>query len=142
MTSAQAYWGLLDTMATTVWWVGLSLVIPGVVRLKVVWRKHGMSFSIRFRTSVAYAIMACSALMHCIADLASGDLFSACLAMAGFAMDVWFYHYFRKHEDDDEDDEHRKKALRELGGKAQATLKKMLGRLNPAPAPQPVPVRS
>lgn len=142
MTSAQAYWGLLNTFATTVWWTGLVMVIPGALRMKVIWRKNGKSFSIRFRTSIAYAIMACSALMHAIADLASGDLFSACLAMVGVAVDVWFYHYFRKGEDDDEDDEHRKKVLRELGGKARATLKEMLGRLNPAPAPKPLPVRS
>lgn len=142
MTSAQAYWGMLNSMSDTTWWIGMAVVFCGAFRLKIKWTKNDTVISVRFRTSIGYAIMACSALMSAVAYLFTGDLVSVCLAMAAFAMDVWFYRYFRKREDDDEDDKRRKKALKELGAKARAKLREMLGRLDPTPSPKPVPIPS
>lgn len=123
-------WSYLNVVADGIWYCVMAGMFVAIVLAFRVSIDAGRRFM-----RVVDLVAASGQLLHAVAEIGLGNAPGAAVHLLVAAM--WMYWWWRSHDDDWK--KRRRKAVKRLGEKGKAALRRMVENLKPVPGRRPVP---
>lgn len=142
MTSLEARWELVNSIAGMFILPAILIFLLGIFRIQISVIIGRLTFRVRFRVSWTYLIYVFVDTLRFISLVSLGKTKEAVICGIFLAFWGFMYRFWKDREDKDDDDEDgtRQKTAKQVGEKSRARIKKLVDSLNPMPGPRPAPI--